>query len=162
MPSLHHLNPPPHPFWDFVANIEDHPFFAAYGGPPHYASREDVNNNSQQPQQAEATQPTAEGSETAKSKQPSVEDPPEVDPSTVKPEVLVGALLPAWAILLAHHHLGLACLDLPGLADNMGRLTTTPITNTMDRIPLKANAIGARDGAAGMAPVDQASISASS
>lgn len=85
MPSIHHLNPPPHPFWDFVANIEDHPFFAAQGRPPHYASREDVNNNAQPPQQAEATPTAAEASEKAKSKQPSAEDPPEVDPSAVKP-----------------------------------------------------------------------------
>ncbi|KAI1620262.1 hypothetical protein EDD37DRAFT_171788 [Exophiala viscosa] len=36
MPPVYYLNPPPNPFWDFVANMEDHPFFAQHGhqGPP--------------------------------------------------------------------------------------------------------------------------------
>lgn len=72
MPSLHYLNPPPHPFWDFVANLEDHPFFAAYAQPP-------TNNNENATPAAENTSqstPAAEasGSQRNAEKQPSVED----------------------------------------------------------------------------------------
>lgn len=74
MPSIHYLNPPPNPFWDFVAGLEDHPFFAGRAGPPGHTSRENV-----APQAAEAS-----GSgEQAKDKQPTAEDPPEVDPATL-------------------------------------------------------------------------------
>jgi HSP20 family protein len=77
MPSIHYLNPPPHPFWDFVANIQDHPIFAAY-------TPQDGDANQQTPQQG---QQPAETSEKAKEKQPTVEDdnqdPPEVDPATL-------------------------------------------------------------------------------
>lgn len=86
MPPIYYLNPPPNPFWDFIAGLEDHPFFA---GPPRHAHQHhgppppppDAAPN------AAASQPTAEPemSEKAKGKQATVEDPPEVDPSTVKP-----------------------------------------------------------------------------
>lgn len=78
MPSLHHLNPPPHPFWDFVANLDDHPFFAAY------APRNENNANSGQAQGPD-TQKPSEPSENARGKQPAADDPPIVEPSTVDP-----------------------------------------------------------------------------
>ena len=84
MPSLHYMNPPPHPFWDFVAGIEDHPFFGAYGRPPRTAFRGNVDNN-EQPRQTNPTQASAETSEKSRDKQSPVEDPPEMDPSTVQP-----------------------------------------------------------------------------
>lgn len=74
MPSIHYLNPPPNPFWDFVAGLEDHPFFAGQGRPPTYASHENV----AQPEAAEAS-----GSGENREKQPTAEDPPEVDPATL-------------------------------------------------------------------------------
>ena len=84
MPSIHYLNPPPHPFWDFVANIEDHPFFAANGRPPTGTSR----GPDDQAEQSQSEQQPAEKSEKSRGKQPTVEnehqDPPVVDPSTVK------------------------------------------------------------------------------
>jgi HSP20 family molecular chaperone IbpA len=87
MPSIHYLNPPPHPFFDFVANIQDHPFFAA-SGPQNYPFRQNGDANQQSPPQQE--QQPAEKSEKAKEKQPSVEDdnqdPPEVDPATLNAE----------------------------------------------------------------------------
>ena len=76
MPSIHHLNPPPHPFWDFVAGIEDHPFFGAYARP------KDTNNTAQQ---GASTQPNQQTNENARDRQPTAEDPPEVDPTTVNP-----------------------------------------------------------------------------
>ncbi|EXJ66591.1 uncharacterized protein A1O5_10261 [Cladophialophora psammophila CBS 110553] len=82
MPPIYYLNQPPHPFWDFVAGIEDHPFFARHRRPvpptpPPQPPRPGA-------QQAAAAEP----SEKAKGKQPeaSVDDPPEIDPSTLKPE----------------------------------------------------------------------------
>jgi HSP20 family protein len=74
MPSIHYLNPPPNPFWDFVAGLEDHPFFAGQGRLPTYASRENVG----QPEVAEAS-----GSGENRDNQPTAEDPPEVDPATL-------------------------------------------------------------------------------
>ena len=82
MPSIHYLNPPPHPFWDFVAGIEDHPFFGAYARQQPQGAREGAENNTQQ---GTSAQPNQQAREKAKDKQPSAEDPPEVDPSTVKP-----------------------------------------------------------------------------
>ncbi|EHY56482.1 hypothetical protein HRR83_002434 [Exophiala dermatitidis] len=88
-PPLFHMNPPPNPFWDFVAGIEDHPFFAQYrapfppAGPP------------PPPQPPHAARPTAdttatEADEKAQGKQQqqqtNVEGPPEVDPTTLRPE----------------------------------------------------------------------------
>ena len=89
MPSIHYLNPPPHPFWDFVANIEDHPFFAAYGAPNH-PFRQNRDANQQAPTQPQEQQQPAEQSEKIKEKQPTVEDnsqdPPTVDPATLNAE----------------------------------------------------------------------------
>jgi HSP20 family protein len=74
MPSLYYLNTPPNPFWTFVHDLEDHPFFAGRAGPPGYNAGENV-----APQAAEAS-----GSgEQARDHQPTVEDPPEVDPATL-------------------------------------------------------------------------------
>lgn len=74
MPSLHYLNPPPHPFWDFVANLEDHPLFAAYVQPP------TANGENGNPAATDGSQPaeTGEASNSKKNadKQPSVEDDP--------------------------------------------------------------------------------------
>ena len=70
MPTIYNLNQPPHPFWDFVANIEDHPFFGGYARPPPYASGDDVNPEQQQ-QQEEPAQETEKAAH-----QPSVEDDP--------------------------------------------------------------------------------------
>ncbi|KIX08000.1 uncharacterized protein Z518_02655 [Rhinocladiella mackenziei CBS 650.93] len=87
MPPIYYLNPPPNPFWDFVAGIEDHPFFTHYRGavPPPPPARP---GTEQTQTQATATAAAAEASEKAKGKQPEtyVEDPPEVDPSTIRPE----------------------------------------------------------------------------
>ena len=87
MPSIHYLNPPPHPFFDFVANLEDHPFFAAYG-PQNLPFRRNGNPNQQAPSQQE--QEPAEKSKKATEKQPTVEDdtqdPPEVDPAALNAE----------------------------------------------------------------------------
>lgn len=89
MPPLYVLNPPVNPFWDFVAGLEDHPFFS---GPPGQAHPS--HGVHPQPQAAPAwaskrgQEPQAEPemSEKAKGKQASAEDPPEADISTVKPE----------------------------------------------------------------------------
>jgi len=81
MPPVYYLNPPPNPFWDFVAGLEDHPFFAGsqhrHHGPP-----------SPPAPGAAPPAPTAQAglSEKARGKQATVEDPPEIDPSTIKPE----------------------------------------------------------------------------
>ena len=84
MPSIHYLNPPPHPFWDFVANIEDHPFFAAYGAQTHPSDQDRDASEQVPPQQ----QQPADHSEKTNEKQPTVEDdnqdPPVVDPATLK------------------------------------------------------------------------------
>ena len=84
MPSIHYLNPPPHPFWDFVANIEDLPFFAT-SGPPNYPFHQNRDADQQAPPQQEP-QPAEQGEKT-KDKQPSVQednqDPPEVDPASL-------------------------------------------------------------------------------
>ncbi|RMD42973.1 hypothetical protein DV735_g2162, partial [Chaetothyriales sp. CBS 134920] len=45
MPPVQQLNPGPHPFWDFVAGLEDHPFFAPYGPPPRPAFPADVDSH---------------------------------------------------------------------------------------------------------------------
>lgn len=82
MPSIHYLNPPPHPFWDFVAGIEDHPFFGAYARQQPEGAREGAENNAQQ---GASAQPNQQANEKAKDRQPTAADPPEVDPSTVKP-----------------------------------------------------------------------------
>lgn len=82
MPPIYYLNPPPNPFWDFVAGLEDHPFFR--GPPPASAFRQSGERSAPPPAPEAQPQPTM--SEKAQGKQPYVEDPPEVDPSTVKPE----------------------------------------------------------------------------
>lgn len=84
MPPVYYLNPPPNPFWDFVASMEDHPFFSGptpsprgrFGPPsppPHPASGA-----------TPAGPPQSEMSEKTRGKQATVEDPPEIDPSTIK------------------------------------------------------------------------------
>lgn len=87
MPPVYYLNPPPNPFWDFVAGLEDHPFFA---GPPSQLHRHH-DPSSTPPQTAGPGVPSSpqaqpEMSEKARGKQATVEDPPEVDPSSIKPE----------------------------------------------------------------------------
>lgn len=70
MPSLYHLNSPPNPFWTFVHDLEDHPFFAGRVG----ASGEHV-----APGAADASGTSTQ----ARDQQPTAEDPPEVDPATL-------------------------------------------------------------------------------
>jgi HSP20 family protein len=80
MPSIYYLNAPPHPFWDFVSGMEDHPFFAQH-------RRADAGADQAQPrEQGGASGTTANTSEKSKGKQPEVndEDTPEIDPSTVR------------------------------------------------------------------------------
>ena len=87
MPSIHYLNPPPNPFWDFVANLEDHPFFSAYGRNPQTSGfRQNANTNQQEAPEQEQH---AQTSETAQEKQPSAEDETQ-DPPEVIPEELRG------------------------------------------------------------------------
>ena len=86
MPSIHYMNPPPNPFWDFAAQLENHPFFGSIGQNPRYNFRGQSNVPPQdQQRKPDAAEPL---SEKASTKQPTVEnetqDPPEVDPSTVK------------------------------------------------------------------------------
>jgi len=85
MPPIYYLNPPPNPFWDFVAGMEDHPFFAQYQRPvPPTAPQNPARSGTEQAQ----TQATAGASEKAKGKHAdkNAEDPPEVDPSTIRPQ----------------------------------------------------------------------------
>ncbi|RVX68199.1 hypothetical protein B0A52_08707 [Exophiala mesophila] len=84
MPPIYLLNPPPNPFWDFVAGLEDHPFFAQQRRPVPGTPPQQPPRPNQQP-----AQPTAGSSDKGKAKQAdatATEDPPEVDPSTVCPE----------------------------------------------------------------------------
>ncbi|KAK4935645.1 hypothetical protein LTR10_023332 [Elasticomyces elasticus] len=75
MPPIYYLNPPPNPFWDFVANMEDHPFFAQRGPPPPPPFDE----------QARAQHGAAAGAAAGVANEKgNVEDPPEVDPSTIR------------------------------------------------------------------------------
>lgn len=87
MPPIYYLNPPPNPFWDFVAGLEDHPFFR---GPPPQVREARPTPPPQNASAAETprAQPQPGMSDKSRGKQPSVEDedPPEVDPSTIKPE----------------------------------------------------------------------------
>lgn len=90
MPPLYVLNPPVNPFWDFVAGLEDHPFFSGPPGPtqsppgPHpHPNTGPAAWGSKKREQSEAE---PEMSEKARGKQAGVEDPPEADISTVKPE----------------------------------------------------------------------------
>lgn len=76
--QIPYLNPPPHPFWDFVANIEDHPFFGAYGRGSQ-ANPQNTNDNNAQQGPSNQTHAGANRQSTA-------EDPPEADPSTVRPQ----------------------------------------------------------------------------
>ncbi|OCT49596.1 hypothetical protein CLCR_06995 [Cladophialophora carrionii] len=82
MPNIYYLNTPPHPFWDFVAGIEDHPFFAQQRrpGPPPPPARPAAG-----PNQAHASTATSDKAK-GKHAEANVEDPPEVDPSTVRPD----------------------------------------------------------------------------
>ena len=76
MPSIYYMNAPPHPFWDFVNGIEDHPFFAQHRQPS-------------QPEQAQAeAEASTNTNEKTKGKQTETnpEDPPEIDPATVRPD----------------------------------------------------------------------------
>ena len=87
MPPLYYLNPPPNPFWDFVTSLEDHPFFS--GPPPSGRFRQNGPPTPPPvagPATGSTTQNQPDMSEKAKEKQASIEDPPEVDPSTVRPE----------------------------------------------------------------------------
>ncbi|OAP64135.1 hypothetical protein AYL99_00107 [Fonsecaea erecta] len=91
MPPIYYLNQPPHPFWDFVAGIEDHPFFAQHRRPvpptpPPHPPRPGA-EQSQVRTQATAGA-SAQVNEKSKGKQPEtgVEDPPEVDPATLASE----------------------------------------------------------------------------
>jgi HSP20 family protein len=74
MPSLQYLNTPPNPFWTFVHDLEDHPFFAGRAGPP--------GNNPGENVASEAAEASGSG-ERATAQQPTAEDPPEVDPATL-------------------------------------------------------------------------------
>ena len=87
MPSIYYLNTPPHPFWDFVSGMEDYPFFRQRRpGPPPPSARPGF-EEAQTKAQASADAAKANFSEKAKGKQAEVntEDPPDVDPSTVRP-----------------------------------------------------------------------------
>lgn len=90
MPPIYYLNPPPNPFWDFVAGLEDHPFFRGPPPPPRHGGFRSGPPPPAQPTStsdaAAEAPPQSQMSEKAQGKQPYVEDPPEVDPSTVKPE----------------------------------------------------------------------------
>ncbi|KAK5945523.1 hypothetical protein PMZ80_002728 [Knufia obscura] len=91
MPPVYYLNPPSNPFWDFVSSLEDHPLFA---GPPSQPHRHHGPPSSP-PRSSPAGVPPArpaqpEMSETARGKQPTVEDPPETDPSTAQPNPVQG------------------------------------------------------------------------
>ena len=81
MPPIQYLNPPPNPFWDFVAGVEDHPFFRfrghPFGQPPQQPDA--------QPEQS-TQQETPQMSEKTKGKQAQADDPPEVDPATLNKE----------------------------------------------------------------------------
>lgn len=84
MPPIYLLNPPPNPFWDFVAGLEDHPFFAHQRRPVPPTPPQQPPRPDQQP-----AQPTAASNDKGKAKQAeatATEDPPEVDPSTVHPQ----------------------------------------------------------------------------
>ncbi|KEF56531.1 uncharacterized protein A1O9_06718 [Exophiala aquamarina CBS 119918] len=83
MPPIYYLNPPPNPFWDFVASLEDHPFFGPRGRPV------PPTPPPQPPRSGTQEQPTPGPSEKTKGKQTeaaSADDPPEVDPSTLRGE----------------------------------------------------------------------------
>jgi HSP20 family protein len=73
MASLYYLNEPPHPFWDFVANLEHHPFFTAHVRPPPYATQDHVNSRGQQQANSEQARPQGESSNE---KQPQQGNPP--------------------------------------------------------------------------------------
>jgi HSP20 family protein len=70
MPSIHYMNAPSHPFWDFVQDMNNRP---SRGGP-------------QPTSQDETPRAGAETGQEHNTQNPSAEDPPEVDPSTVRPE----------------------------------------------------------------------------
>lgn len=83
MPPIYYLNPPPNPFWDFIAGLEDHPFFGQHGRPV------PPTPPPQPPRPGAQEQTTSGPSEKAKGKQAeatNAEDPPEVDPSTLRGE----------------------------------------------------------------------------
>ncbi|KIX93250.1 uncharacterized protein Z520_11105 [Fonsecaea multimorphosa CBS 102226] len=92
MPPIYYLNQPPHPFWDFVAGIEDHPFFAHYrrpvpSTPPPQPPRPEAGQSQARAQAHDAA--AAQANEKAKGKQAetsNVEDPPEIDPATLASE----------------------------------------------------------------------------
>lgn len=90
MPPLYYLNPNPNPFWNFIADLEDHPFFNGPPGqanPEHGPQRPRPNAESAwAPKRREQADAEPEMSENARGKQASAEDPPEADISTVKPE----------------------------------------------------------------------------
>ena len=87
MPPVHYLNPPPNPFWDFVAGLEDHPFFAGPPPPPRHRGPPSSPPRTSPATASPESAPQPEISEKARGKQATVEDPPEIDPSTVTPEI---------------------------------------------------------------------------
>lgn len=90
MPPIYYLNPPPNPFWSFVSDLEGHPFFGGFPDHvrqgPNAAGRPAWGPAGTVPAQEQQQAHQTEMSDTARGKQPTVEDPPEVDPSTIKPE----------------------------------------------------------------------------
>lgn len=83
MPPIYYLNPPPNPFWDFVAGLEDHPLFGQQRRPV------PTTPPTQPPRPAAQEQTTPGPSEKAKGKQTeeaNAQDPPEIDPSTLRGE----------------------------------------------------------------------------
>lgn len=83
MPPIYYLNPPPNPFWEFVAGLEDHPIFGQQRRPV------PPTPPTQPPRPDSQEQTTSGPSEKAKGKQAeeaNTEDPPEVDPSTLRGE----------------------------------------------------------------------------
>lgn len=97
MPSLNHLNPPQHPFWEFVANLDDHPFFAAYAPRDQPAAGDAPGASAQN---------DAQPSENARGKQPAAEDPPVVDPTTVTPDTADGNMPGGFPTSGHEHHHG--------------------------------------------------------
>ncbi|RMZ75438.1 hypothetical protein DV737_g5302, partial [Chaetothyriales sp. CBS 132003] len=139
MPSIHYLNPGPHPFWEFVNSLEGHPFFAAYGQPPRPAFGMNVDSN-EGTHQVDAGEAKSAPGEKSADKQPIAEDPPEVDPSTLRSgeaegpdartrEVLTGCMahLHLFSDLVVHTH---------GHAAPTLGLTTDLITLIIMALPL--------------------------
>ena len=82
MPSINYLNPPPHPFWDFVANLEEHPLFAAYARPG--AENKQDNGRDEGFSANAAAEGDSSTSNTRAAKQPTVEDEENEEDPTLK------------------------------------------------------------------------------